>query len=85
MTLRDLPQGSGEEEEEEDPWDVRIAKTGCYAENERLQLCHAETGDWRKCMDHMKAFRECWERNHNNERVSTQDAPESKGKDWNRR
>lgn len=74
-----------EEEDGEDPWDLRIAKTGCATENERLQLCHADTGDWRKCIKEMKAFRDCWELHHNSERVSTVDAPETDGKDWNRR
>lgn len=59
--------------DEEDPWDVRIAATGCYEENEALQLCHADTGDWRKCLKEMEAFRECWKRHGNVERVHTHD------------
>ncbi|KAF9948240.1 hypothetical protein BGZ65_008214 [Modicella reniformis] len=53
------------EEEEEDEYDKRIARTGCAAENEALQLCFAEKHDWRACKDVMIAFRECWKRNGN--------------------
>lgn len=60
-------------DEEEDPWDARIALTGCFKENERLQICRYDTGDWRQCVNEMKAFRECWERHKNNARVSTID------------
>ncbi|CCK68721.1 Coa4p KNAG_0B02780 [Huiozyma naganishii CBS 8797] len=56
-----------------DDWDKRIDDTGCYVENMALQLCHAETGDWRQCMDDMARFRDCWEKNGNRERVSTVD------------
>lgn len=62
-------------DEEEDPWDARIAKTGCFEENEKLQICRYDTGDWRLCLNEMKAFRECWERHKNNSRVSTVDTP----------
>lgn len=54
-----------EEEEEEDEYEKRIERTGCYAENEALQLCYAEKHDWRACKDAMEAFRDCWKRNGN--------------------
>lgn len=54
-----------------DPWDVRIEQTGCSQENERLQICHYDTGDWRKCLNEMKAFRECWQKHNNAQRVQT--------------
>lgn len=52
-------------DEEEDEYEKRIARTGCAAENEALQLCYAEKRDWRACKDAMTAFRECWKRNGN--------------------
>ncbi|KAF8950711.1 hypothetical protein CPC16_009830 [Podila verticillata] len=54
-----------DDEDDEDEYDKRIAKTGCSAENEALQMCYAETHDWRECKDAMQAFRDCWKRNGN--------------------
>ncbi|KAF9962948.1 hypothetical protein BGZ70_007778 [Mortierella alpina] len=54
-----------EEEEEEDEYEKRIERTGCSVENEALQMCYAETHDWRACQKEMLAFRECWKRNGN--------------------
>lgn len=62
---------------EEDPWDSRIRETGCFQENEDLQICRYDTGDWRKCLKEMKAFRDCWEKNKNTQRVSTVDSSTS--------
>ncbi|SCV99828.1 LAFE_0B03400g1_1 [Lachancea fermentati] len=60
-------------EEEEDDWDTRIDKTGCYVENMALQLCHADTNDWRQCLNEMALFKKCWESKGNRERVGTVD------------
>ncbi|CAK7895434.1 cytochrome oxidase assembly factor 4 [[Candida] anglica] len=60
-----------EDDDEPDEWDQRILNTGCHEENLKLQLCHADSGDWRKCLNEMKAFKECWDANKNNERTST--------------
>ncbi|KAI9219880.1 hypothetical protein BC828DRAFT_384937 [Blastocladiella britannica] len=49
-------------EEEEDPYDARIRRSGCAAEHTALQDCHYETKDWRKCTAQMAAFRVCWQR-----------------------
>ncbi|KAI9501341.1 hypothetical protein GGI25_004123 [Coemansia spiralis] len=46
-------------ETEGDEWDERIKRTGCFAENEQLLVCHFDTGDWRKCLKEMAAFKEC--------------------------
>ncbi|KAF9328313.1 hypothetical protein BG006_008477 [Podila minutissima] len=54
-----------EDADDEDEYDKRIARTGCSAENEALQMCYAETHDWRACKDAMQAFRDCWKRNGN--------------------
>lgn len=48
------------EEEEDDPYNARIEKTGCFQENEDLQLCFFDTKDWRKCKEEMQAFRDCF-------------------------
>ncbi|GMM50796.1 Coa4 protein [Starmerella bacillaris] len=61
------------EEDEADPWETRIEATGCYEENEALQICRYDTGDWRKCLKEMKAFRDCWQKYKNDLRVSTVD------------
>ncbi|KAI8329589.1 hypothetical protein BD560DRAFT_293556, partial [Blakeslea trispora] len=52
--------------EEEDPYNARIEKTGCYKENEALQLCFYDKKDWRLCQEEMKAFRACFTRNSRN-------------------
>lgn len=70
-------------DDDPDDWDVRIIETGCAEENEALQLCHADTGDWRKCLPLMKAFRECWARHNNDQRTSTVQADKSNGIDVN--
>lgn len=60
-------------ESDPDVWDKRISETGCYVENLALQLCHAETNDWRQCMKEMALFRKCWDTKGNRDRVRTVD------------
>ncbi|KAJ2722857.1 hypothetical protein GGI07_003044 [Coemansia sp. Benny D115] len=48
-----------EQDEEDDAWDKRIKDTGCFKENEALLICHADTGDWRKCLKELQAFKQC--------------------------
>ncbi|KAJ2862738.1 hypothetical protein GGH94_004072 [Coemansia aciculifera] len=52
-----------EDEGEDDAWDKRIRKTGCFAENEQLLVCHADTNDWRQCARELAAFKKCMEQN----------------------
>ncbi|KAJ1789281.1 hypothetical protein LPJ59_005372, partial [Coemansia sp. RSA 2399] len=54
------PTQSGEQQRsnDDDEWDKRIKRTGCFDENETLLICHADTGDWRKCAKEMLAFKE---------------------------
>lgn len=52
--------------EEEDPYNARIEKTGCFQENERVLICYYENKDWRKCKEEMQAFRDCFIKNKNN-------------------
>lgn len=71
---------------EEDPWDIRILQTGCAKENEDLQICRYDTGDWRQCLKEMKLFRECWEKHKNSQRVKTVDSKidnDSRTNDYN--
>ncbi|KAJ1664327.1 hypothetical protein EV178_004224 [Coemansia sp. RSA 1646] len=51
--------GDDDDDDDDDEWDKRIQRTGCFEENERLLVCHADTGDWRKCAKEMLAFKEC--------------------------
>ena len=63
------------EEEEEDPWNARIARTGCAAENEAVLLCYADTRDWRRCADAVRTFRACFERHQRNVAAAAGAAP----------
>ncbi|KAI9308675.1 hypothetical protein BJ944DRAFT_259821 [Cunninghamella echinulata] len=53
-------------EEEEDPYNARIEKTGCAQENEDLQLCFYDKRDWRLCKEEMQRFRKCFTANLSN-------------------
>lgn len=55
-----------EHEEEDDPYNLRIEKTGCAQENEDLQLCFYDKRDWRLCKDEMQRFRQCFMANSSN-------------------
>lgn len=48
-----------EEEEEEDPVDQMIARTGCTAFHYAVQECMAEHQDWRKCQAQVQNFKDC--------------------------
>lgn len=54
-------------------YDERIIKTGCYLQNFILQLCHADTGDWRQCTLEMNWFKDCWAKNGNDKRTFQSD------------
>ncbi|CAG8455554.1 2731_t:CDS:1, partial [Acaulospora morrowiae] len=45
-------------ENKPDEYDEMIAKTGCYEENQELQLCFADKRDWRLCKTEMAKFKE---------------------------
>ena len=49
-------------EEEEDPYDIRIKKSGCAKYHYALQDCYAEHKDWRKCTKEMADFKKCFEK-----------------------
>ncbi|ORY97349.1 hypothetical protein BCR43DRAFT_413689, partial [Syncephalastrum racemosum] len=50
-------------EEEDDPYNARIEKTGCAQENEDLLICYADKKDWRLCAAEMQKFRKCFQAN----------------------
>uniref|UniRef100_A0A8D2KT10 Cytochrome c oxidase assembly factor 4 homolog n=2 Tax=Varanus komodoensis TaxID=61221 RepID=A0A8D2KT10_VARKO len=47
------------EEEEEDPFDQMISRTGCAAFHYAVQECMAEHQDWRKCQAQVQSFKDC--------------------------
>ncbi|KAJ1753102.1 hypothetical protein LPJ79_000742 [Coemansia sp. RSA 1821] len=56
MSTSNLPAQTPDHDEDE--WDRRIRRTGCFKENEDLLICHADTNDWRKCLRELTAFKE---------------------------
>ncbi|CAH3197614.1 unnamed protein product [Porites evermanni] len=56
---KDKVEKDEDEEEEEDPFDSRIQKSGCADLHYALLDCFQEHKDWRKCQDHVKAFKDC--------------------------
>ncbi|KAE8595129.1 hypothetical protein XENTR_v10015543 [Xenopus tropicalis] len=46
-------------DEEEDPLDHMIGRTGCAAAHYAVQECMAEQQDWRKCQAQVQSFRDC--------------------------
>jgi len=47
------------EEDEEDPFDTRIKKSGCADLHYALLDCMDKHKDWRKCQEHVQAFKTC--------------------------
>ena len=47
-------------DDEEDEFDARIRRTGCFEKHEALQECYLRTKDWRECRDEMLAFKKCY-------------------------
>ena len=73
------------EEEEDDPYNARIERTGCAQENEDLQICFYDKKDWRLCQEEMKRFRQCFQANSKNAgsqelKASQQEQYEQNGK-----
>ncbi|KAK1168141.1 hypothetical protein AOXY_G11018 [Acipenser oxyrinchus oxyrinchus] len=46
-------------EDEEDPVDHMIVKTGCAQLHYAVQDCMAENQDWRKCQPQVQTFKNC--------------------------
>ncbi|KAL0994832.1 hypothetical protein UPYG_G00127730 [Umbra pygmaea] len=47
------------DQEEEDPVDQMISRTGCGELHNAVQDCMAEHQDWRKCQAQVHTFKEC--------------------------
>nr|XP_012600566.1 cytochrome c oxidase assembly factor 4 homolog, mitochondrial isoform X2 [Microcebus murinus] len=60
-----VPQGHNwtrqvkKEDEEEDPLDQLISRSGCAASHFAVQECMAQHQDWRQCQPQVQAFRDC--------------------------
>ena len=52
-----------DDNEERDPFEIRLEDSGCSQYHYELQECYFEHNDWRQCQKEMKAFRECMQRN----------------------
>ncbi|XP_068122725.1 cytochrome c oxidase assembly factor 4 homolog, mitochondrial [Hyperolius riggenbachi] len=46
-------------EDEEDPVEQMIGRTGCTSFHYAVQECMAEHQDWRKCQEQVKSFKDC--------------------------
>ena len=53
------PHNRARSEDEEDPVDQMIARTGCAELHYVVQECMAEHQDWRKCQPQVQNFKEC--------------------------
>jgi cytochrome c oxidase assembly factor 4 len=49
-------------DDEEDEYDLRIKRTGCYDSHIKLQDCYFDKKDWRLCKEEMKAFKVCMDK-----------------------
>ncbi|KAG8449117.1 hypothetical protein GDO86_015972 [Hymenochirus boettgeri] len=46
-------------EDEDDPLDQMIGRTGCATAHYAVQECMAEHQDWRKCQSQVQSFKDC--------------------------
>ncbi|XP_013777141.1 cytochrome c oxidase assembly factor 4 homolog, mitochondrial-like [Limulus polyphemus] len=53
------PQLNIEDEEEDDPVEKMLKKTGCLELHYAVQECMADHKDWRKCQEQVAKFRAC--------------------------
>ena len=63
---------SSSEEEDEDPVDRYLNKSGCADLHFKVQECMVDYKDWRKCQDHVKAFKNCIDKTNKNVRQQQQ-------------
>ncbi|EAW74916.1 cytochrome c oxidase assembly factor 4 homolog [Homo sapiens] len=47
------------DDEEEDPLDQLISRSGCAASHFAVQECMAQHQDWRQCQPQVQAFKDC--------------------------
>ncbi|XP_063058527.1 cytochrome c oxidase assembly factor 4 homolog, mitochondrial [Engraulis encrasicolus] len=53
------PHDRSRSEDEDDPVDKMISKTGCAELHYAVQECMAEKQDWRKCQSEVQTFKQC--------------------------
>lgn len=54
------------DDDDEDHVEKMLKKAGCAKEHYQVQECMAETKDWRKCQEHVKAFKACIDKSRMN-------------------
>lgn len=63
MSHHNRTRQPSEDDEEDDPLDRILKKSGCADLHYKVQFCMAEKQDWRQCQVEVKEFRECVEKN----------------------
>ncbi|KAJ3088862.1 hypothetical protein HK102_007759 [Quaeritorhiza haematococci] len=58
------PTPASDDDDEEDPYVVRLKQSGCYDQHITLQDCYWDKKDWRQCQSEIRAFRECFFKKH---------------------
>lgn len=53
------PHDRSRSEDEDDPLDQMITRTGCAELHYAVQECMAENQDWRKCQTQVQTFKDC--------------------------
>ena len=59
MSTTSPPHNRSRSEEEDDPVDRMISRTGCGELHYAVQECMAEHQDWRKCQSQVQTFKDC--------------------------
>ena len=59
------------DDDEDDPVDKMIKKTGCLEKHYKVQECMAENQDWRKCQEDVQLFRQCMADYHRKQASTT--------------
>ncbi|XP_018904246.1 uncharacterized protein [Bemisia tabaci] len=57
---------SDEDHEDSDPVEKMLKQAGCLELHYKIQMCIADTKDWRKCQNEVKDFKECMEKYQKN-------------------
>ncbi|CAL8281179.1 unnamed protein product [Arctogadus glacialis] len=59
MSTTSPPHNRSRSEDEDDPIDRMISRTGCGELHYAVQECMAEHQDWRKCQSQVQTFKDC--------------------------
>ncbi|KAK6543242.1 hypothetical protein TWF694_000009 [Orbilia ellipsospora] len=66
-------------EDDSNEWEMRIDKTGCSKEHEKLQSCFDNTRDWRVCQKELRDFKDCWSKRNTGGGSQTRKKIDQKG------